>query len=95
MRTVPDRHGQEALPPFGPSDGVLLRAFRERLGINQRTFWGNVFMTQSGGSRYEQGRNMSPWLSLLLRLVYGRDEEAREVLSKLRLNSRACVTSSC
>ncbi len=88
LRTFPEQDGQGALPTFGVSDGPLLRTFRERLGISQRAFWGNVFMTQSGGSRYEQGRSMSPWLPALLRLVYGRDDDARAILGTLRLNSR-------
>lgn len=95
LRAFPRRDGQGMLPQFGVSDGVLLRAFRERMGITQRTFWGHVFMTQSGGSRYEMGRKMPQWLPALLRLVYGSDDEAKETLGALRLNSRGCVTSPC
>ncbi|BBH12873.1 helix-turn-helix domain-containing protein [Chromobacterium haemolyticum] len=46
------------------------RAIRLRLGLNQQEFWGRVGVTQSGGSRYESGRNMPKPVRELVRLVY-------------------------
>ena len=46
------------------------RTLRHRLGLNQRQFWSAVGVTQSGGSRYESGRDMPRSVSELLRLVH-------------------------
>lgn len=46
------------------------RHLRQRLGLNQQEFWSAVGVTQSGGSRYESGRNMPKPVCELLRLVY-------------------------
>ena len=46
------------------------RTLRQRLGLNQREFWSAVGVTQSGGSRYESGRDMPRAVSELLRLVH-------------------------
>ena len=43
---------------------------RRKLGLNQSEFWGNIGVTQSGGSRYESGRNMPRPVRELLRLVH-------------------------
>ncbi len=43
---------------------------RRRLGLNQSDFWGKIGVTQSGGSRYESGRNMPKPVRELLRLVH-------------------------
>ena len=34
------------------------RTLRQRMGLNQQQFWAAVGVTQSGGSRYESGRDM-------------------------------------
>ena len=46
------------------------RHLRQRLGLNQQQFWSAVGVTQSGGSRYESGRNMPKPVRELLRLVH-------------------------
>jgi DNA-binding transcriptional regulator YiaG len=46
------------------------RILRQRLGLNQQQFWSAVGVTQSGGSRYESGRNIPRPVSELLRLVH-------------------------
>jgi len=46
------------------------REIRRNLDINQKDFWSKVGVTQSGGSRYENGRNMPKPVSELLRIVY-------------------------
>lgn len=46
------------------------RELRKRLGLNQQHFWSAVGVTQSGGSRYESGRNMPRPVRELVRLVH-------------------------
>jgi len=46
------------------------REIRRRLGLNQQEFWTQIGVTQSGGSRYESGRNMPKPVRELLRLVH-------------------------
>ena len=46
------------------------RLLRHQLGLNQEAFWGSVGVTQSGGSRYESGREMPKPVRELLRLVH-------------------------
>jgi transcriptional regulator with XRE-family HTH domain len=46
------------------------RDIRRKLGMNQQQFWSKLGVTQSGGSRYESGRNMPRPVQHLLRLVH-------------------------
>ncbi len=46
------------------------REIRRKLGLNQQQFWSKIGVTQSGGSRYESGRNMPRPVQQLLRLVH-------------------------
>jgi len=46
------------------------RKLREALRLNQSEFWSRVEVTQSGGSRYENGRAMPRPVRRLLGLVY-------------------------
>ncbi|MCG8998411.1 helix-turn-helix domain-containing protein [Laribacter hongkongensis] len=46
------------------------RDIRRQLGLNQQAFWSCIGVTQSGGSRYESGRNMPKPVRELLRLVH-------------------------
>lgn len=46
------------------------RDIRRKLGLNQQQFWSKIGVTQSGGSRYESGRNMPRPVRELLRLVH-------------------------
>ena len=46
------------------------RHLRHRLGLNQQQFWSAVGVTQSGGSRYESGRDMPRPVTELGRLVH-------------------------
>ena len=43
---------------------------RRKLGLNQQEFWTRIGVTQSGGSRYESGREMPKPVQELLRLVH-------------------------
>ena len=53
-------------PPRIPNPGDV----RRKLNLNQSEFWGAIGVTQSGGSRYESGRNMPRPVRELLRLVH-------------------------
>lgn len=46
------------------------REIRRKMGMNQQQFWSKLGVTQSGGSRYESGRNMPRPVQQLLRLVH-------------------------
>lgn len=46
------------------------RSIRKKLGLNQQEFWSRIGVTQSGGSRYESGRNMPKPVQELLRVVH-------------------------
>ena len=45
-----------------------LADYRKKLGMNQLAFWSDLGVTQSGGSRYETGRNLPRPVALLLTL---------------------------
>lgn len=51
-------------------DKVDPREIRRKLGLNQQQFWSKIGVTQSGGPRYESGRNMPKPVRELLRLVH-------------------------
>jgi transcriptional regulator with XRE-family HTH domain len=59
-------------PVFNP------REIRRRLGLNQEQFWTQIGVTQSGGSRYESGREMPRPVKELLRLVHEQIDLAGE-----------------
>ena len=46
------------------------KEIRRKLGLNQQDFWTRIGVTQSGGSRYESGREMPKPVQELLRLVH-------------------------
>ncbi|MGL4231464.1 MAG: helix-turn-helix domain-containing protein [Casimicrobium sp.] len=69
------------------------REIRQKLGLNQDEFWQKIGVTQSGGSRYESGREMPKPVAELLRLVHveGVDitnvrKEDLEIILFLRAN---------
>jgi transcriptional regulator with XRE-family HTH domain len=49
---------------------IDVREIRRKLGLNQSQFWSKIGVTQSGGSRYESGRNIPRPVQALLRLVH-------------------------
>src|SRR4051812_13523631 len=55
------------------------REIRRRLGLNQEQFWTQIGVTQSGGSRYEGGREMPKPVRELLRLVHVEQIDLSEV----------------
>ena len=52
------------------NESIDAREIRRKLGLNQQQFWSRIGVTQSGGSRYESGRNMPRPVQQLLRLVH-------------------------
>ena len=52
------------------SERIDFRKIRHDLGMNQQQFWSPIGITQSGGSRYESGRNIPKTVLELLRLLY-------------------------
>ena len=64
------------------------RALRRSLGLNQKEFWGRVGVTQSGGSRYECSRAMSPPVTMLVDLIYVKGLD----LSQIALGDVAILT---
>jgi predicted transcriptional regulator len=57
---------------------------RVELRMNQCEFWSNIGVTQSGGSRYEAGRNVPKPTQLVIDLAYGSIKDALQVLATLR-----------
>jgi transcriptional regulator with XRE-family HTH domain len=57
------------------STGNAVLALRKKSGLNQQQFWSLLGVTQSGGSRYENGRNIPKPVQILVQLAYGTDRE--------------------
>ena len=55
------------------------REIRRKLGLNQQQFWSALGVTQSGGSRYESGRNMPKPVRELLRLVHVEQIDVKNI----------------
>ena len=62
---------------FKPINNI--RDIRKNLGLNQIEFWSQVGVTQSGGSRYESGRNMPKPVRELLRLVHVEQVDIKSI----------------
>lgn len=60
---------KKAIKVIGITGGMLCR-LRSALGMTQTTFWKNINVTQSGGSRYEHGRKMPVHVELFIRMFY-------------------------
>ncbi|MDR1996495.1 transcriptional regulator [Azonexus sp.] len=58
------------MPTVKTGEKIDARDIRRKLGLNQQQFWSTLGVTQSGGSRYESGRNMPKPVRELLRLVH-------------------------
>lgn len=62
------------------SDKVVdVREIRRKLGLNQQQFWSRLGVTQSGGSRYESGRNVPRPVRQLVRLVYVENIDIQKI----------------
>ncbi len=72
--------GEPANTPDAP--GIV--EMRKMLGLSQSAFWGRLSVTQSGGSRYETGREVPPAVMAMLRLIYDPEDQSRAFLARLR-----------
>jgi hypothetical protein len=52
------------------NNAINVGELRRKLGLNQHQFWSPIGVTQSGGSRYENERNMPKPVRELVRLAY-------------------------
>ena len=78
---------QRAIKALATGDGA--KALRKSLGLNQSAFWGRVMTSQSGGARYEMGRNLPRQVVMLLQFVFGPERYAMALLSALRKESQS------
>ena len=60
-----------------------VRALRWNKMLKQGEFWQRIGVTQSGGSRYENGRKMPKPVQTLVLLAYGTATERKRVLKSL------------
>jgi len=67
LRTLRKR---EVYPMKSNDKEIDVREIRRKLGLNQSQFWSKIGVTQSGGSRYESGRNIPRPVQALLKLVH-------------------------
>ena len=51
-------------------NGKVALALRTKLGLNQSEFWEKLGVTQSGGSRYESGRDIPRPVQRLYFVLY-------------------------
>ena len=64
--------------------GAEIREIRKGLGLNQSEFWSTFLITQSGGSRYEAGREIPDTVQLLLNLAFGSAAKSAAIVEGLR-----------
>lgn len=57
-------------PKLPVINGTSALAMRKKLCMNQHAFWSRIGVTQSGGSRYETGRNIPAPVKKLLYITY-------------------------
>lgn len=67
--------------------GSDVREHRRKLGMNQSEFWSRLEVTQSGGSRYESGRNIPRPVQILLHMTYGTEKQSQDLVNWLRAHS--------
>ena len=65
-----------------------IKALRKSMNLRQGEFWGRIGVTQSGGSRYESGRNIPLSTLMLVQIVYGERHDSTALIRYLR---EACV----
>lgn len=64
--------------------GAEVRELRRKLHLNQSEFWTPFQTTQSGGSRYESGRDIPGPVQVLLNIAFGTDAKATAIFNELR-----------
>lgn len=74
----------KAAPKFFLATGEAALKRRKQLALNQSDFWSRIKVTQSGGSRYESGRQLPLPVQLLLHFAYAPERRALAMLRHLR-----------
>lgn len=64
--------------------GSEVRELRRKLHLNQSEFWTPFQTTQSGGSRYESGREIPDPVQVLLNIAFNTDAKAAAIFGELR-----------
>ena len=72
----------KAANPFAEPEAI--KRFRRKHRINQSMFWARLGVTQSGGSRYENGRAIPNAVVMLLNITYGTNRGAEKLVEQLR-----------
>ena len=62
------------------------KTLRTKLRMNQTEFWSRIGVTQSGGSRYESGRNIPRPVQILLAAKYGKGAAKRKALAVIGID---------
>ena len=68
------------------SNKIDLKEIRQKLGLNQSQFWTPLGVTQSGGSRYENDRNVPAPVESLATIAYGTNAQFFKEVQRLRPN---------
>lgn len=68
--------------------GPEVREIRKKLNLNQFEFCSKFATTQSGGSRYESGREIPSAVQLLLNIAFASDTKAIAIIDELRQLAR-------
>ena len=69
--------------------GEEARRLRKKRDMNQHEFWEYFETTQSGGSRYESGRDIPEPVQVLLNIAFGSATKSAEIVDKLRAIGKA------
>lgn len=64
--------------------GAEVRDLRKKLYLNQADFWSHFQTTQSGGSRYESGREIPLPVQVLLNIAFGSETKSSAIIDDLR-----------
>lgn len=71
-------------PPLVINSPMQIKALRKSLRLCQEEFWSHIGVTQSGGSRYENGRSIPPSTLMLSQIVYGNESDSTALVQYLR-----------
>ena len=71
-------------PTLKYKTGEVVRELRHKRRVKQSEFWKKIGVTQSGGSRYESGRNIPLPVQHLLQIAYGTPAQAEALVEWLR-----------
>jgi len=66
--------------------GAEAMAVRHKKNMNQTEFWSAVGVTQSGGSRYESGRNIPRPVQILLAAKHGKGAAKSKALAVIGID---------